>query len=515
MCSRYLSSLLLFVPLRQLLLARSAWTLQGCHRIQGHIYIHTHRRKVFRCCRCARLGFFSVMCNAQGPPLKKRKPQPLSLTESLPIYLDHNATTPLCEEAWQEMCRVHKVWGNPSSTHPYGLAAKYELEEARKKVQTALNAPSPESIIFTSGGTESNNLAIMGGVLALRQGQPSRRYVVSTNVEHPAVAEVLKAIQDRDLGACGSASTIDDAEAASRTPVKTVRVDVNSQTGCLDASTLREVLKGLCGGPESVALVSVMLANNEIGAVNDIKELCRVTKELCGETCLFHTDGAQALGKVPVDVQDTNIDLLSVCGHKFYGPKGVGALYIKPDVVVHNILFGAGHERSIRPGTENVLLASGMAEALLFACKNIDRFSTRMRDTRDELLRVLTVELEAYDMGLAVNGAIGFTLPNTLNCALFKRVPNRKTGSSVSYISAQRLILHVGDEVCMSAGSACHSTADEGSQILVSDPLQAVQVNTDRAIGTLRLSTGRTTTIEEVRRAGRIIARRAAQQFDD
>ncbi|KAG5491163.1 hypothetical protein JIQ42_01060 [Leishmania sp. Namibia] len=455
------------------------------------------------------------MCNAQGPPLKKRKPQPLPQTEPVPIYLDHNATTPLCEEAWREMCRVHKTWGNPSSTHPYGLAAKYELEGARTKLREALNAPSSGSIVFTSGGTESNNLAILGGTVALRQRQPRRRYVVSTNVEHPAVAEVLRFMEGRDLGARCTSGIVDGAEAAPLTTVKAVRVAVNPQTGCLDAGDLRECLERLPGGPASVALVSVMFANNEIGAVNAIKELCRVTKELCGSDCLFHTDAAQSLGKVPVDVRDTNVDFLSVCGHKFYGPKGVGALYIKPGVAVHNILFGAGHERGIRPGTENVLLAAGLAEALLFACKNMDRFSAVMRETRDEMLRVLKVELAAHDMDLVVNGDVAFALPNTLNCALFKRVPNAKTGSPVTYISAQRLILSTRDEVCVSAGSACHSTADEETEIVVSDPLMAVQVKLDRAIGTLRISTGRTTTMDEVRRAGKIIARRAAQQFPE
>ncbi|KAG5466865.1 hypothetical protein LSCM1_01042 [Leishmania martiniquensis] len=453
------------------------------------------------------------MCNSPGPPLKKRKPQPLPQTEPLPIYLDYNATTPLCEEAWQEICRVRKTWGNPSSTHPYGLAARYELEGARKKVQAALNAPSSASVIFTSGGTESNNLAILGGTVALRQRQPRRRYVVSTNVEHPAVAEVLKFMEGHHLGNRLPPSTVDGAEVASRTTVKAVCVPVNPKTGCLDAWDLRACLKRLPGGPESVALVSVMFANNEIGAVNDIKGLCRVAKELCGSDCLFHTDAAQSLGKVPVDVQETDVDLLSVCGHKFYGPKGVGALYIKPGVEVHNILFGAGHERGIRPGTENVLLAAGLAEALLFASENLHHFSAVMRETRDELLRVLKVELAAHDMGLVVNGSVAVALPNTLNCALFKRVPNTKTGSPVTYISAQRLILSTGDEVCISAGSACHSTADEKTEVLVSDPLQAIQLQLDRAIGTLRISTGRTTTVDEVRRAARIIARRAAQQF--
>ncbi|KAK7201321.1 aminotransferase [Novymonas esmeraldas] len=448
------------------------------------------------------------MCNAPGPPLKKRKPQPLSETEPLPIYLDFNATTPLCEEAWQAICRAHKAWGNPSSTHPYGLAAKYELDGARRKVQTALNAASAESIIFTSGGTESNNLAIVGGTLALRQAQPRRRFIVSTNVEHPAVTEVLRFMEGRESHASGPSPAAELSVA-----VEPLRVAVHPQTGQLDPAALRTALAGVPGGPECVALVSIMFANNEIGAVNDIKALCRVTKELCGAACLFHTDAAQSLGKVPVDVQDMDIDFLSVCGHKFHGPKGIGALYIKPGVSVRNILCGAGHERGIRPGTENVLLAAGVAEALLVACTNLDRHAAVMRETRDELLRVLRAELATHDMDLVVNGDIAVALPNTLNCALFKRVSNRKAGSPVTYISAQRLLLSVGDQVCMSAGSACHSTADEGAEIVVSDPLKAVQVDVDRAIGTLRISTGRTTTMDEARRAAKVIARRAAQQF--
>lgn len=447
------------------------------------------------------------MCNASGPPLKKRKPQPLPPAEPFPIYLDHNATTPLCEEAWHAITRVHKAWGNPSSTHPYGLAAKYELESARAKVQEALHAPTAESIVFTSGGTESNNLAIIGGTLALRQRHPSRRFVVSTNAEHPAVTEVLKFMDG--TGAASSSSS----SQARPSPIETIRVAVNARTGQLDPETLRSTLLRIPEGPQAVAIVSVMFANNEIGSVNDIAELCRVTKEVCGGDCLFHSDAAQSLGKVVVDVAHTNVDFLSVCGHKFYAPKGVGALYVKPGVQVKNILFGAGHERGLRPGTENVLLAAGMAEALLYACSNIEKFAAVMRTTRDELLRVLKAELAAHNMDLVVNGDMSVALPNTLNCAIFKKVPNHKTKEAVTYISAQRLILAVGDAVCLSAGSACHSTAGEGEEIVVSDPLKAVGVGVDRAIGTLRISTGRTTTMDEVRRAAKIIARRAAQQF--
>lgn len=446
------------------------------------------------------------MCNVEGPPLKKQRPQPLHPTEPVPIYLDYNATTPLGKEAWEAMCRVQTVWGNPSSSHPYGLAAKFELEEARRKVQRALNAPVTESIIFTSGGTESNNLAILGGVGALRTKHPRRRYIVSTNVEHPAVEEVLKFVR-------GSLARQDVNTEG--TPVEIIRVAVNPKTGQLDPETLRQTLQGVPGGPDSVALVSVMYANNELGSVNPVRELCAATKEICGASCLFHTDAAQSLGKVLVDVMDDNVDLLSVCGHKFNGPKGVGALYIKPGIEIRNVSFGAGHEHGIRPGTENVLLAAGMADALLFACTNLTTIAERMRETRDELCRVLKRELHLHDMDFSVNGDLSIALPNTLNCAVYKKRRNGATGLPVSYISAQRLIMSVGDRVCMSAGSACHSSADAEVNIEVSAPLKAVGVDLNRAIGTLRLSTGRSTTLEEVRRAGKIIARHAAQQFAD
>lgn len=446
------------------------------------------------------------MCNVEGPPLKKRKPQPLNAAEPLPLYLDYNATTPLCEEAWQAMCGVHTVWGNPSSSHPYGLAAKYALDQARDKVCRALHAPSTDSIIFTSGGTESNNLAIVGGALQVNQADPSRRFIITTNVEHPAVVEVVKFLQSRQLSA--------EAAAIPHQPLEFRMAPVNERTGQLDVATLRATLEALPGGPKSAAVVTVMFANNELGSVNPIADLVRATKELAGTECVFHSDAAQALGKVPVDVSELQLDLLSVCGHKFYAPKGVGALYVKPGVQVRNILFGAGHERGVRPGTENVLLATGMAVALLYAVENLDTFAARMRAARDELARELRKELAEHNMDFEVNGDLSVALPNTLNCAIFKRVPDKKAGLPSTYISAQRLILAVGDQVCMSAGSACHSTAGD-EEIEVSGPLKGVGVTLERAIGTLRLSTGRDTTVADARRGARIIARHAAQQFGE
>lgn len=170
-----------------------------------------------------------------------------------------------------------------------------------------------------------------------------------------------------------------------------------------------------------------MYANNEIGTVNDIASLVAVVKEECGKQCLFHTDAAQSLGKIPVNVQHDRVDLLSVCAHKFYGPKGVAALYIRPGVHIKNIIFGAGHENGIRPGTQNVLLVTGMAKALEVAVTHIKQYSANMQATRDELMRVLQQQLHKFDMNFVVNGDISRALPNTLNCAIYKNARDYET----------------------------------------------------------------------------------------
>ncbi|EAN96609.1 putative aminotransferase [Trypanosoma cruzi] len=436
------------------------------------------------------------MCNVEGLPLRQGKPRPLPSTDPLPIYLDYNATTPLCDEAWEAMVSVRSSWGNPSSSHPYGLAAKFALEEARRKISDAIHAETPESIVFTSGGTEANNLAIIGGTSAVHERDPTRFRVIATTVEHPAVEEVVKFLQ------------LSNPLQKEESGLVTHRFPVDVTTGCVNPDQWRQLLLQLPGGPRSVALVSVMHANNEIGSVNPIRELVQLVKELCGAEVLFHTDAAQSIGKVPVDVSSLRVDFLSICSHKFYGPKGVGALYVREGVPLQNILFGAGHERGIRPGTENVMQVTGMAVALHIACNNLSENANRMQATRDELLRVIEEELVKVGMRYVANSDIRYSLPNTLNIALYKE----DRAGHPRYISAQRLIYSVGNQVCMSAGSACHSSAQE---VEVSTPLKSVGVDLPRAIGTLRLSTGRGTSVEEVRRAARIIVRHAAQQFGD
>lgn len=456
------------------------------------------------------------MCNVEGPPLKKLRAQLLHPTEPLPIYLDTNATTPVCHEAWEAMegCRTH--WGNASSIHPYGLDAKFVMADARERCAKALGVVRAENIIFTSGGTEANNLAIIGGARAAseisrnmvdcipnnsgcsRRQAVLRDVIVATNTEHPAVEEVLKAM-----------------ESVFRDTFITVRVPVSKETGVLSPECLERFLSTTLVSeyhvsPDRVALVTIMHANNELGSVHPIAELVKATKKVCGDGALFHTDAAQSIGKVPVHVEAMGVDYLSVCSHKFYGPKGVGALCVGSTAPMpKKITFGAGHESNLRPGTENIILNCGMVAALERACTDQPLVAAHMRLCRDTLHRVLDEELrKKHGMFFVVNGSLEHALPNTLNIAIGYE-PTKM------FISAQRLILEVGHIVAMSAGSACHSSLKEGEEIAISAPLRAVGVGEARAVGTLRLTCGRFSTEEEMRRAGRFIARRAIQQLAD
>lgn len=449
------------------------------------------------------------MCNVEGPPLKKHRPQLLHSTDPLPIYLDYNATTPVCNEAWIAMngCRTH--WGNPSSSHAYGLDANFVVQKARAECAEALGVVDAQHVIFTSGGTEANNLAIMGGSRAARAaaavaGSTSttqlydRDVIIATNTEHPAVEEVLKAM-----------------ESLYRDQWITVRVPVDDITGLLTPDRLQQFLEhdlvtvhGL--HPHRVALVSFMHANNELGTVHDIPKLVQVTKRVCGDGAGFHTDASQSIGKVPVQVEAFGVDYLTVCSHKFYGPKGVGALCLGSRALKPlKTSFGAGHEGGLRPGTENIILYAGMAAALTKACADVDAVAQHLRRCRDVLHNELLVELaKKPGMVLQVNGDVTVALPNTLNVAI-------KYAPSAMYISAQRLITDLGHTVALSAGSACHSSLKPGEDIVVSAPLRAIGVDVARAVGTLRLTCGRDSTPSEMRRAARFIARKAIQQIAD
>ena len=403
--------------------------------------------------------------------------------EPLPIYLDHNATTPVCDEAWDAMNALRRTsWANPSSAHPYGREAKFVVEDARKTIAASLGCRPSDRIIFTSGGTESNNLAIIGGALAVRKLDPTKNTLISDVFEHPAVDEVLTYLEHKE-------------------GFKIVRCAVCPDTGVIDVEKFTEEIKS-----HSVALVTVMHANNELGSVQPIARLAELTHKFCPKA-LFHSDCAQSIGKIEVNVQKLGVDMLSVCSHKFYGPKGAGALFVRGGVELERITFGANHELGTRPGTESILMDVGMAAALKVAITRQPEYAKHCSVCRDTLFNELQRRLQEKGFECQINGSLLTALPNTLNCAI-------RHVASNTYISSMRLMTDVDNVIALSTGSACHSKEESGP-VFISAPLKAVGVDEDRAIGTLRLSTGWLNTEADMRRAAGIIARKSIAQISD
>jgi len=370
-----------------------------------------------------------------------------------PIYLDYNATTPVAPEVVEAMLPfLREHFGNPSSAHSYGVAAGAAVERGREAVATLLHA-QPASIVFTANGTESNNLAIEGVVRAHRAG---RNHIITSPVEHPAVLEVVRWLERRGVR-------------LSLLPV--------DRDGRVDPAELERVI-----GPDTL-LVSVMHANNEVGTLQPVAELAEIAHR---HGALLHTDAAQSVGKVPVDVRALGVDLLSLAGHKLYAPKGIGALYIRPGVPVGPVLHGAGHERGLRPGTEPVAQIAGLARAARLVGEAPAAEWSRLRSLRDRLESGLQRALGAE--AVRRNGHPSERLPNTLSIG-FRGV------------QADRLLASIADRVAASAGSACHA-----HEVRLSPVLEAMGVGREWGMGTLRLSLGRYTTVEEIDVAIRVIA---------
>ncbi|MBN1400246.1 MAG: aminotransferase class V-fold PLP-dependent enzyme [Anaerolineae bacterium] len=339
---------------------------------------------------------------------------------------------------------LYEHFGNPSSAHAFGVAARRAVETARSQVAALLGA-RPEEIIFTSGGTESNNQALKGVALA-RRGQGD--HIITSAIEHPAVVEVCAWLESQGFR------------------ITTLPVDGD---GLVDPAELERAI-----GP-GTTLVTIMHANNEVGTLEPIRELAAIAHH---HGALMHTDAAQSIGKLSVNVDELGVDLLSVAGHKLYAPKGVGALYVRNGVTLEPILHGAGQEGGRRPGTENLLLVVGLGQAAEAARRDLERNRSHMQTMRERLRLGLLRELG--DEALRVNGHPTRRLPNTL---------------SVSFrgVEANTLLSEIGDRVAASAGAACHS-----DQIDVSGVLRAMRVPTEWAMGTVRLSVGRETTVEEI-----------------
>ena len=371
------------------------------------------------------------------------------MTTTEPIYLDHNATTPLLPEVVDAMLPyLREHFGNPSSGHVYGIRARNAVARAREQVAAALGCDADE-VLFTSGGTEANNLAIRGVLESVE-----RVRVVTSSVEHPATAR-----QCAWLDAHGH-------------PVTRIGVDREGRARLDEA---REAID------RDTAVVTVMHSNNETGVLQPLAELTRLAHAAGAR---IHTDAAQSVGKVPVRVRDLGVDLASVAGHKLYAPKGVGALYVKGGTPLAPLVIGASHERGLRPGTENVASIVGLGVAIEVVTRDLEVTAARIRALRDLLWDRLASDVP----GLALNGHRDLRLPNTLNV----RFP-RASGTA---------ILEGAPEVAASTGSACHEGHESASAVIL-----AMGIEPEEAVGSVRLTLGRGTTENDVVRAAEALVR--------
>ena len=384
-----------------------------------------------------------------------------------PIYLDYNATTPVDPAVAEIVTRaVLELWGNPSSAHAYGKAAHDAVEAARGQVAALIGA-QPDEIVFTGGGSEASNHAIKGTCLRRPRGffarlfggrSPDAVHVITTAVEHPATLEPVEFL--RRLGA---AVTILDVD-------KFGMVVPAAVAGAITPRT---------------KLVTVMHSNNEVGTLMPVKEIAAVCR---ARGVLVHTDCAQSLGKVPVDVNDLGVDLLTIAGHKLYAPKGVGALFVRRGVSLEPLIHGAGHEGGRRAGTENVPYIVGLGKAAEIARASLPAASEKLRALRDRLHEKLRAALGEK---LTLNGHPDRRLPNTLNV------------SFLGHIGSELLAKVPG--VAASTGAACHEGKITRSPVLCA-MLAPLEVNH----GAVRLTVGRFTTEDEIDRAAEMLASAAS-----
>lgn len=360
------------------------------------------------------------------------------------IYLDYNATTPISDEVKQAMLPyLGEKFGNPSSTHWFGVQTKMALVKARSQIAAMLGCDS-DDIIFTSGGSEANNLAIKGYALANRD---KGRHIITSAIEHPAVLEVCRFLEQHGFS------------------ITFLPVD---EFGLVAPENFRKAIR-----PDTI-LATIMHANNEVGTIQPIAELSAIARD---HNIVFHTDAAQSIGKIPVRINELGVDMLSIAGHKFYAPKGIGALYVRHGIELEKQIHGADHEYDRRAGTENVLEIAGLGQACESVHENLAQNQLILKERADQLL----TGLQKLDH-VRLNGHTEKRLPNTVSLSFYKLEANT--------------ILDELDTIAASAGAACHS-----ADITVSHVLEAMQVPTEWAMGTIRFSVGLQTTTEEIERA--------------
>jgi len=359
------------------------------------------------------------------------------------IYMDHSATSPVDPQVFEAM-KPYFVdeFGNASTLYSLGREARKAMESARQNVASIIGA-KPEEIIFTSGGTESDNIAIKGTAYRLKD---KGNHIITSAIEHPAVEETCKYLEKNGFE-------------VTYLPVY--------EEGIVRVSDLEEAIT------DKTILITIMHANNEIGTIQPIAEIGKIARE---KKIYFHTDAVQSVGKIPVNVEELNVDMLSLSSHKLYGPKGIGALYVKKGVRLEPIIHGGGHEKGLRPGTENVSGIVGLGKSCEIAEKDLEKNSKYLTDLRDKLIDgVLNSIEQSY-----LNGHRTKRLPNNINF--------RFTG-----IEGESLVLHLDSKgIAASTGSACSSKSLEPSHVLTALGLEHVDAH-----GSLRLTLGKENDFEE------------------
>ncbi|HCC71453.1 MAG TPA: selenide, water dikinase SelD [Bacteroidales bacterium] len=371
-----------------------------------------------------------------------------------PIYLDYNATTPVDMKVAEAMRPyISEYFGNPSSIHSFGVKTKKAIENARQQVAGMLGC-DPSEIIFTSGGTESNNYAIKGIALKHRE---RGNHIITSSVEHPAVIEVCRYLEHTGF------------------EVTYLPVD---KYGQVMIGSVKDAIR------DNTIMITIMHANNEVGTVQPIAEISEIARS---HNIFIHTDAAQSAGKIETRVDKLGVDLLSIAGHKIYAPKGIGALYIRNGVNLEKLIHGADHEQNMRAGTENVLEIVGLGKACELVMNNLKEYMAHYKLTKDHLYKLLS---ESFT-DLRINGHPEECLPNTLSVSF----PGLEANTLISRL----------DNVAASAGAACHAES-----IDVSEVLKAMKVPLEYSMGTIRFSTGRETALEDIEKASEEIVAAAS-----
>ncbi|MBI5698589.1 MAG: cysteine desulfurase [Thaumarchaeota archaeon] len=357
------------------------------------------------------------------------------------IYMDHAASTPIATPVLDEMMPYLKEnYGNPSSIHRFGRVATKAIDIARKRIAELINA-NPNEILFTSGGTESNNTALFG-ILSQNKGQ-----LITSSIEHDAILEPCKRLEQ--LGHDVVYLSVDHA-------------------GMIDVENLKSKIT------DKTAFVSIMFANNEVGTIQPIKDISKICKE---HNIPFHTDAVQAVGKIPVDVKELGIDLMSISSHKINGPKGIGALYIKHGILLDPFILGGGQENGMRSGTENVANIVGFGKACQVAKENLQANNANLKNLRDHLVERVSKELSH----------------TTMNGHKEERLPNNAHFTFLG-VNGEDLIIKLDEHgIAASTGSACSVKTQKASHVLM-----AMGFTHEQITGSLRLTVGMTNTIPEI-----------------